>query len=302
MIVPAAGGGVPPVNVLSVDVEEHFQVSAFEAVVQPRDWPRHESRVGRNTERMLRLFGDAGVKATFFVLGWVGERHPSLVRAIAAEGHEVASHGYAHRLVYDQTVEEFRDDVRRSRALLESIVGGPVIGYRAPSFSITERSRWALDVLIEEGYLYDASIYPIYHDRYGIPDAPRHPHWIERPAGRLLEVPGSTVRMAGVNMPCGGGGYFRLLPYWWTRWAVRHLNEFEQRSAVFYIHPWELDADQPRLPAKALSRFRHYHNLSRTEARLRALLSEFRFGPCSTMFEPAAGLAHLRATAPVLLT
>ncbi len=266
-------------NAMTVDVEDYFHVSNFERMVTPESWATRESRVERNTDRLLRIFTDTGVTATFFVLGWVGERFPDLVRRIAAAGHEVASHGYAHRLIFDQTPQQFREDVRRAKAVLEDQTGSRVAGYRAPSFSVTERSLWALDVLIDEGYRYDSSVYPIHHDRYGIPSAPRHPYVVQREGGSLLEVPGSTVRIAGMNLPIGGGGYFRLLPYGWTRWGIARVNRVEQRPAVFYLHPWEIDPDQPRLPAGAVARFRHYRNLHRTESRLRTLLRDFRFGP-----------------------
>jgi polysaccharide deacetylase family protein (PEP-CTERM system associated) len=290
-----------PVNMLTVDVEDYFQVSAFDPIVARAHWASWPSRVEANTDRVLQLFDEAEVRGTFFVLGWVAEKFPEVVRRIAAAGHEIASHGYAHRLVYEQTPREFREDLRRSRYAIEAVAGQPVLGYRAPSFSITRRSWWAFDVLIEEGFLYDASIYPVHHDRYGVPDAPREPHWIDRPLGRLREIPGSTVRVGSMNVPFGGGGYFRIAPYPLTRWAVRRLNTVERRPAMFYIHPWELDPDQPRLPAPALTRFRHYHNLKKTEARMRRLLREFRFGPvvdtCSEVLPPFA-----LAPAPVLLS
>jgi polysaccharide deacetylase family protein (PEP-CTERM system associated) len=291
----------PIVNALTVDVEDYYQVSAFERVVARDRWSDYESRVAANTDRLLEIFAEADVRATFFVLGWEAERDPSIVRRIAAAGHEVASHGYGHRLVYAQSPAEFRDDVRRAKAVLEAAAGQAVLGYRAPSFSITERSLWALDVLIEEGFVYDASIFPIRHDRYGIPDAPRRPYWVPHGgagvspadnqhvgAGKLLEVPGSTVRYLGNNFPVGGGGYFRLLPYWWTRQSILRVNEVEGRAAVFYLHPWEVDPGQPRLNGSALSRFRHYRNLGKTEGRLRRLLADFRFGPIAdTVLAPA---------------
>jgi polysaccharide deacetylase family protein (PEP-CTERM system associated) len=269
------------VNGLSVDVEDYFQVSAFERVVDRSAWDGFDRRVVTNTERLLSIFSSAGVQATFFVLGWIAEREPGLMRRIAAQGHEIACHGYWHRLVYDQTPKEFREDVRRAKAILEGIVGRPVLGYRAPSFSITGASLWALEVLAEEGFAYDASIFPIRHDRYGIPGATRHPHRVDGHA--LLEIPASTVRIAGVNLPVAGGGYFRLLPYWWTRWGVRHVNEVEGKAVVFYMHPWEVDPGQPRLRGSTLGRFRHYRNLARTEPRLARLLTEFRFRPLSEL-------------------
>jgi polysaccharide deacetylase family protein (PEP-CTERM system associated) len=264
---------------MTIDVEDYFHVSAFESTVPRTRWESLESRVVGNTERLLALFDRAHVRATFFVLGWVAERHPALVRRIAEAGHELGSHGFAHRLVYDQSASEFRDDLRRSRDAIGSATDAPVLGYRAPSFSITSRSLWALDIIRAEGFVYDASIFPIRHDRYGLPTAPRHFHTREGAAGTLWECPGSTVRIGGTNFPVGGGGYFRLLPYGWTRWGIARLNEREGRAAVFYLHPWEIDPGQPRLPASALSRVRHYTNLRRTEARLTRLLRDFRFAP-----------------------
>jgi polysaccharide deacetylase family protein (PEP-CTERM system associated) len=269
--------GAQVTNAMTVDVEDYFHVSVFDGVVPRHEWATLESRVVRNTNRLLDLFAETGVRATFFVLGWVAERHPDLVRAIVGGGHELASHGFAHRLVYDLTPAQFRDDVRRSKAVLESAAGVGVLGYRAPSYSITPRSLWAIDILIEEGFSWDASIFPIHHDRYGIPVSPRHPYVLERDRGRLVEVPGSTVRVGSFNLPVAGGGYFRLLPYAWTRWGIDRLNRMEGRPAIFYLHPWEIDPDQPRLRTSRLGRFRHYRNLDQTEDRLRALLSEFRF-------------------------
>lgn len=269
------------VNAMTVDVEDYFHVSVFDGLVPRHAWDGLESRVCANTERLLRIFDDTDVRATFFVLGWVAARFPTLVRAIAGEGHEVASHGYAHRLVYDLTPETFRADIRRSKDILESALCGPVLGYRAPSYSLTPRSLWAIDILIEEGFRYDASIFPIHHDRYGIPISPRHPYVFHR-SGTLVEAPASTVRWGPLNLPVGGGGYFRILPYAWTRWGIRRLNEVEKMPAIFYLHPWEIDPAQPRLPAPALGRFRHYFNLTETEARLRALLNDFEF---STMVD-----------------
>ena len=278
------------VNAMTVDVEDYFHVSVFDGLIPRNRWEHLESRVVANTERLLQLFDEAGVRGTFFVLSWVAERHGDLVRRIASLGHEVASHGYAHRLVYDQTPRAFRDDVRRAKRTLEDAGGTAVLGYRAPSYSITPRSLWALDVLIEEGYSYDASIFPIRHDRYGIPVSARHPFVIERPAGRLVEVPASTARVGMLNLPIGGGGYFRILPYGWTRWGIGRVNEREHRPAVFYLHPWEIDPDQPRLPAGRLGMFRHYRNLQRTAARLGRLLRDFEFAPLERVLamEPVA--------------
>lgn len=276
------------VNAMTIDVEDYFHVSVFDGLVPRHRWEGLESRVERNTDRLLEIFGDAGVRGTFFVLGWVAERFPDLVRRIAAMGHEIASHGFGHRLVYDLTRDAFRDDVRRSKDLLESIANAPVLGYRAPSYSIVPRSLWALDILIEEGFVYDASIFPIHHDRYGIPVSPRHPYVLQRSHGRLFEVPGSTVRVGSMNLPVGGGGYFRLLPYAYTRFGISRLNTVEQKPAVFYLHPWEIDPGQPRLETSALGRFRHYRNLAATESRLIRLLTDFHFGPMAVMLQAAA--------------
>jgi polysaccharide deacetylase family protein (PEP-CTERM system associated) len=274
---PAGGRVTVVVNMLTVDVEDYFHASVFDAAV-PRDrWDDLESRVSANTDRLLAIFAEAGVRATFFVLGWVAERRPALVRRIAASGHEIASHGYGHRLVYGGTREEFRADLRRAKRAIEAAAGVPVAGYRAPSYSITAQSLWALDVLIEEGYQYDASIFPIHHDRYGIAASPRRPYRVWRRHGSLWEIPGSTVRVGGLNLPVAGGGYFRLLPYAWTKWGIDRVNRQEGQPVVFYLHPWEIDPAQPRIPLPAPSRIRHYANLGRTEARLRRLLSDFQF-------------------------
>ena len=284
----SASPGRTIVNAMTVDVEDYFQVSAFDAVVRREAWADFPSRVVANTERMLEIFAAHRVMATFFVLGWVAERFPTLVTTIAKAGHELASHGYGHRLVYEQTPEVFREDVRKAKAIIEDRSGQTVAGYRAPSYSITRKSLWALDVLVEEGYRYDASIFPIRHDRYGIPDAPRHPHALTRPSGSLLEAPPSTVRMGSMNWPVAGGGYFRLLPYAWTRWGIGRINSHERQPAIFYLHPWEIDPAQPRLEAGAISRFRHYRNLDKTEGRLKRLLSDFRFGRLTDVISTGA--------------
>jgi polysaccharide deacetylase family protein (PEP-CTERM system associated) len=264
------------VNAMTVDVEDYFHVSVFDGLVPRHAWEDLESRVCANTDRLLEIFNESNTRATFFVLGWVAERFPDLVPRIAAEGHEIASHGYGHRLVYDLSRREFREDIRRSKDVLESAIGKPVLGYRAPSYSVTPKSLWALDILIDEGFSYDASIFPIHHDRYGIPVSPRHPYVLQR-AGALVEAPASTVKWGPVNLPIGGGGYFRILPYAWTQWGISRLNNVEGLPAIFYLHPWEIDPKQPRLEAPALGRFRHYYNLDKTEGRLRALLKDFAF-------------------------
>lgn len=287
------------VNVMTVDVEDYFHVSVFDGLVPRHSWNQLESRVCANTERLLEIFGEAGIHATFFVLGWVAERFPSLVPTITKQGHEVASHGYGHRLVYDLTPAGFREDIRRSKDLLESAIGGPVHGYRAPSYSVTSRSLWALDIMIEEGFRYDASIFPIHHDRYGIPISPRHPYVLQR-AGALVEAPGSTVEWGPFNFPIGGGGYFRILPYGWTRWGIKRLNEVEGKPAIFYLHPWEIDPGQPRLRAPALGRFRHYCNLGKTEQRLRALIRDFRFSTMLTVLGEELETAGLQPQSAAL--
>jgi polysaccharide deacetylase family protein (PEP-CTERM system associated) len=285
----------PVINAMSIDVEDYFHVSVFDGVVARTEWNRLESRVRANTFRLLDLFDEFNVRSTFFLLGCVTERHPELTRDIAARGHEVASHGYAHRLIYDQTPEAFRHDVRRAKQAIEDACGRPVLGYRAPSYSITPRSLWALDILLEEGYEYDASIFPIRHDRYGIPVSHRRPYLIQRQTGTLAEVPGTTTRVGPLNLPVAGGGYFRLLPYWWTRWGISRVNRLDRGPAIFYLHPWEIDPDQPRLPASWLGRLRHYRNLDRAESRLRRLLSDFRFDTVGAVVadlrraEPEAG-------------
>jgi polysaccharide deacetylase family protein (PEP-CTERM system associated) len=296
---PTAGGIL---NAMTVDVEDYFQVSAFESIVPRSSWGSLESRVCRNTERLLDMFETAGIRATFFMLGWVAERYPHLVREIAARGHELASHGFHHQLVYSVTPEEFRADLRRARAAIESAAAVRVVGYRAPSYSVVRKSMWALDILIDEGYTFDSSIYPIRHDRYGIPDWDRAIHRVHRAGGSLWELPGSTVRVLGTNLPIGGGGYFRLLPYGWTSRGIRRLNQAERQPAVFYLHPWEIDPGQPRIGAGRLSRFRHYRNLDRTEQRLEWLLNEFSFGTVSDVLagvEQANGALGLEIS-PIL--
>jgi polysaccharide deacetylase family protein (PEP-CTERM system associated) len=288
------------INAMTIDVEDYFHVSVFDGAVPRHRWDDLESRVAANTDRLAEIFAETGVRATFFVLGWVAERLPDMVRRLAGAGHEIASHGFSHRLIYDQTRRAFREDVKRAKAVLEDAAGCAVHGYRAPSYSITPRSLWALDVLIEEGYRYDSSIFPMHHDRYGIPVSPRHAYVIQRDHGSLVEVPASTVRMGPLNLPIGGGGYFRILPYGWTRWGIARVNRVERRPAVFYLHPWEIDPRQPRLPASGLSRFRHYRNLGQTESRLRALLRDFRFSTMKAVFqgESAPVPARLRVALP----
>ncbi len=269
-------------NALSFDVEDYFQVSAFEGSVRREDWVKFESRVAANTRLILEILDRGGARATFFVLGWVAEHHPDVVREIAGRGHEVASHGYSHRLVYGMTPEEFRDDVRRSKDLLEGIAGRPVLGYRAPSFSIVARSLWGLQVLVDLGFRYDSSIFPVRHDRYGIPSHPRFPHRMVTEgggrSGEIVEFPMTTARWGGLQLPVAGGGYLRLLSYRYIRWGLRRVNG-EGQPAVFYLHPWELDPGQPRLPCGWKTRIRHYASLGRTAGSLKRLLGDFRFAP-----------------------
>lgn len=264
-------------NALTVDVEDYFHVAALAEAIRTDDWPRMEYRVEANTHRLLQLFADRGVKATFFVLGWVAERSPGLVRAIAENGHEVACHGYSHQLVYNQTPDLFLEETRRAKSILEQQVQVPVEGYRAASYSITRQSRWALDILCDLGFRWDSSIFPVRHDRYGMPGSPRWPYELKTDNGQtLIEFPISTLRLPGYTLPIAGGGYFRLFPYWFSRWGLGRINR-EGEPFIFYLHPWEIDPDQPRFEVKWLSRFRHYNNLDVCLARLRRLLDHFEF-------------------------
>lgn len=263
---------------MTVDVEDYFQVSAFERHVPREAWDARECRVERNVDRILEQFQRHGVQATFFTLGWVAERFPEMLRRVVAQGHEIASHGWSHVRVTQQDADAFRQDVLRTKALLEDVSGQEVIGYRAASYSIGESNLWALDVLHETGHRYSSSIYPIKHDLYGMPHAPRFAFRPVQGEG-FLEFPVTTVNIGGRNLPCGGGGWFRLLPYAGTRWALRRVNAVDQESAIFYFHPWEIDPEQPRQQGlDAKTRFRHYLNLHRTERRLDRLLADFAWG------------------------
>jgi len=269
-------------NALTIDVEDYYHVSAFESIIPYRDWERFESRVEQNTHRILDLLDQYKTKATFFVLGWVAERQPKLIRTISEQAHEVASHGYAHQRIDTQSPDQFREETRRSKRIIEDAIGQPIFGYRAASYSITAKSMWALDILREEGFLYDSSIFPVRHDLYGIPGYNRTCHLLNGHGGSgIVEFPLSTLRLAGINIPIAGGGYLRFFPYGFTRWAITQLNEKEGQPAVVYLHPWEIDPEQPRIPAGARSRFRHYMNLNKTEDRLKALLRDFTFGTMS---------------------
>jgi polysaccharide deacetylase family protein (PEP-CTERM system associated) len=286
-------------NALTVDVEDYFHVSALAPSVKRSSWASRESRVVGNTKRLLELFDQFGAKGTFFVLGWVAERYPQLVIDIAARGHEVACHGFSHRLVYEQSPEEFREETLRSKKVLEDIIGAAVLGYRAASYSIVRESLWALDILVELGFGYDSSIFPVTHDRYGIPDAERAPHRLSTPGGKVIvEWPLSTATVAGFRLPVSGGGYFRLLPYSVTRWGLASINRREQRPFVFYLHPWEIDPGQPRVSASWLSRFRHYTNLDKCEERLRRLLGDFQFGTAKDGLTQLGLLSRASQSAP----
>jgi len=274
-------------NALTIDVEDYFMVTAFSDVVKTEDWSKYESRVENNTLQILDILDEYRVSATFFTLGWVAEHYPKLVREIHRRGHEVASHGYNHRLTYDLSLQEFREDVRRSKALLEDIIGESIVGYRATSYSILKKSLWALDILIEEGFTYDSSIFPIHHDIYGYPEFSRFPVNIHREGvGDILEIPISTISIFGKNIPIAGGGYLRLFPIRFTEWGIHRLNEKEGKPVIVYIHPWELDPKQPRLNGRRLSIFRHYINMETTSSKLRGLLSKFKFAPINQVFHP----------------
>jgi polysaccharide deacetylase family protein (PEP-CTERM system associated) len=276
--------GQPIRNAMTIDVEDYFQVSAFAPIIARESWPARECRVEANIERILAILEGGGVHATFFTLGWIAERYPDMVRRIVAGGHELASHGYGHQRASDQTRAEFADDVGRSKALLEDIGGQRVLGYRAPSFSIGTANLWALDVLHEAGYRYSSSIYPIAHDHYGMPDAPRFAFFPNGPDG-LLEVPITTAMLGRRKLPAGGGGYFRLLPYSLSRWMMRRVNSDDGQPAIFYFHPWELDPGQPRPAGASLkTRFRHYVNLQRMEGRIRQLTRDFAWDRMDRIF------------------
>ena len=279
-------------NAMTVDVEDYFHVAALAKTISRKDWDAMEFRAERSTDRLLEMFAEKDVKATFFVLGWVARKAPALIRRIHAAGHEVACHGLTHELVYRQTPALFLEETRISKQMLEDTVGVPVIGYRAASYSITAQSLWALDVLCDLGFKYDSSIFPIAHDRYGIPGASTRPGPIRAPNGKqIVEFPLSTKGVLGRRVPVAGGGYFRLLPYWFTRWALTGVNRADDLPFVFYLHPWEIDPEQPRFEnASWLSRFRHYNNLEVCESRLRALIGDFRFSTMRDVLRP-----HLEA-------
>ncbi len=277
---------------LSFDVEEHFHVSAFASPMRRRHWDCFESRVERNVEKILALLDDHKIRATFFVLGWVAERHPGMIRNLIKQGHEVGSHGYAHELITAQTPALFREDIRKAKRILEDITGTSVLGYRAPTFTITSETQWALPILVEEGYAYDSSIFPVFHDRYGLPGAIPWCHEISTTAGPLWEVPPSSFGILGIRIPIAGGGYFRLFPYRMLRMMLKRLERSGQ-SLVMYFHPWELDPAQPRMQGTLTSRIRHYLNLEKTESRLKCLLQDFAFCPLREAVPPS----YIRASA-----
>lgn len=274
---PHLPGSSTLIHHFTIDVEEYFQVSAFEAHVPRERWDRLESRVARNVQDLLELLADHGARATFFVLGWVAERHPGMIRDVVSGGHEIASHGWDHARITQLRPEQFRQEARKTKRVLEDVAGHPVVGFRAPSFSLVPGCEWALEILVEEGYRYDSSLFPVRRPGYGYPNGKRDPHWVELRSGRLAEVPPATLRRWGLNMPAAGGAYFRLLPYQLVRAA---FLDCERRGVpgTFYIHPWELDPEQPRLEAPPLTRLRHYGGLRLTRPRLVRLLREFRFG------------------------
>lgn len=271
-------------NAMTIDVEDYFQVSAFAPHISRDSWDHLPCRVERNIERILALLDEQNVQATFFTLGWIAKRYPQIVRDIIGNGHELASHGYNHLRVSDQSPSEFLDDITRSKKLLEDLGGQSVIGYRAPSFSIGKRNLWALDTLLEAGYLYSSSIYPIQHDHYGMPEAPRF-KFQHRGQNGLVELPATTVNLFGRNFPASGGGYFRLMPYSLSRWLMKRVNHTDRQSCIFYFHPWEIDHEQPRQKNIGIkTHFRHYVNLARTEPRLRSLLRDFQWGRMDHIF------------------
>jgi polysaccharide deacetylase family protein (PEP-CTERM system associated) len=270
-------------NALTIDLEDYYHVSAFRHTVGEEHWGSHQSRVERNTDLLLELLAEAGHKATFFTLGWIAKQFPRLVRKVAEQGHEVACHSLRHRIVYELSPEEFREDTLCAKALLEDACGVPVRGYRAPSFSITRDSLWAFEILAELGFTYDSSIFPVKHPNYGMPDTPRTPFLVNTKHGPLIEFPLPTLEFAGARSPLCGGAYLRFLPYWYTRWGICYLNGEEQQSVCVYLHPWEIDPDQPRLKGPITSRLRHTLGLRGLDEKLRRLLRDFQFCPMSAL-------------------
>lgn len=286
------------IHALTIDVEDYFQVTAFESVVSRDAWETYVCRLPENMDRLLDLLAEHRTRGTFFILGWVAEHYPHVVRRIAQAGHEIGSHSYWHRRVYDLSPDEFRADLVRSRRLLEDIAGCEVTSYRAPTFSVTRRSQWALEILAEEGFRIDSSIFPIRHDRYGIPDAPVTLHEITTPSGSLWEFPPSSVRLAGLRVPVAGGGYFRLMPWWWTEARIRQWERETSAPLMFYLHPWEIDPQQPIIAgASRMSRWRHRVGLATTETKLRKLLSTFGFGAIGDVCPAAQGASDFAEVA-----
>jgi len=271
------------VNALSVDVEEYFQVEAFAQTINPHDWDKFPPRVERNVGIILDLLEKRSIKATFFCVGWVARKYPGVIKEIARRGHEIGSHGMTHRPLFRLTPEEFRQEVRESKRLLEDLSGQRILGFRAPTYSVTKKTLWGLEILAEEGYMYDSSIFPVKHDFYGFPEAPRFPFRVKELG--LIEFPISTYKVGGLNLPVAGGGYFRLFPYGLTRFFLKRINRVERKPFVFYCHPWEFDPEQPRLPGPFKSKFRHYLNLDRTKGRFRNLLHDFRFDTLENVLE-----------------
>ncbi len=270
-------------NALSIDLEDYFHVTAFADHTPPAAWGAHASRIEQNTARTLELLGGAGRQATFFVLGWVAEKYPRLVREIGDCGHEVACHSYQHRLVYQMSVEEFREDTRRAKEVIEDSCGRPVRGYRAPSFSIRRDSLWAFEILAELGFTYDSSIFPVQHPNYGMPEAPRFPFRVSTRRGCVVEFPMPTLELGGRRAPLGGGAYLRILPYWYMRWGMRWINEREKHPVCVYFHPWEMDPNQPRINGSPSARLRHYLGLRGAKSKLRRLLADFEFCPVGSL-------------------
>jgi polysaccharide deacetylase family protein (PEP-CTERM system associated) len=283
------------INAFTVDVEDYFHVAALSSRISRADWDDISPRVEKNTQLVLDVLDEAAVKGTFFVLGWVAERFPSLVKDIHSRGHEVACHGYSHKLVYEQTPSEFREETIRAKGILEDLVGHEINGYRAASYSITKKSYWAFDTLLEAGFSYDSSVFPIAHDRYGDRTAPRFPYKVDvNGCGSLIEFPLSTWKIRGLRIPIAGGGYFRIFPYTMTKAGLRSINTQERRPFIFYLHPWELDPGQPKVKVSVLSTFRHYRNLHRTEHRLRNLLKDFSFTTVSDVLSALPATSMVR--------
>jgi polysaccharide deacetylase family protein (PEP-CTERM system associated) len=280
-------------NALTIDLEDYYQVTAFARENTPGEWDSHVSRVERNTERILALLANANCRATFFCLGWVAEKYPALIRTVAEQGHEIACHSHLHRLVYSMTPAEFKEDTRQAKESLENISGLRVSGYRAPSFSITNASAWAFEILRELGFAYDSSVFPVQHPSYGMPDAPRFPFIVDTPAGPLVEFPMPTLLLAGKRAPFGGGAYLRLLPEWYATWAIRFINREEKQPVCVYLHPWELDTQQPRMKGSPSARARHYFGLGSVERKLNHLVRDFEFAPLGELVANCNGLPRV---------